>query len=156
MRENGTVWCWGSSEAGRLGNGSEVAGVVFTPSQVRASSQTEVPWRDWDTLAVYGSHSCGIRNDGELWCWGAGSLGRLGDGDASNGPRPRRVVNDTTGATSSDWTSVDPGGAFTCGMRGRSDLWCWGYAQHGQLGIGVPGSPFRSTPQRTPDPGQEP
>src|SRR5262245_44940179 len=85
--------------------------------------------RVWKT--VDGSaHTCGIRLDHTLWCWGRNESGQLGLGDTTNRPIPTQVGSDA------DWTRLSVGGAHTCGMRLDHTLWCWGDNYYGQLGLG--------------------
>src|SRR5215208_4213979 len=48
--------------------------LVFADRPVRVPSSAE-GWRD---VSVGGAHTCGIRLDGRLYCWGANSSGQLG------------------------------------------------------------------------------
>jgi alpha-tubulin suppressor-like RCC1 family protein len=34
------------------------------------------------SVAAGGAHTCAIKKDGSLWCWGANTSGQLGDGSA--------------------------------------------------------------------------
>jgi len=77
-----------------------------------------------------GRHTCEVRADGTLWCWGANFYGQLGSGDTASGPTPRQV------GTQDDWSDVSAGGMHTCGVRENGSLWCWGLNYRGQLGTG--------------------
>lgn len=78
-----------------------------------------------------GRHTCEIRAEGTLWCWGANFYGQLGSGDTASGPTPRQV------GTADDWVDVSAGGMHTCGVRETGSLWCWGLNYRGQLGTGT-------------------
>lgn len=80
-------------------------------------------------VSAGGRHTCEIRPDGTLWCWGANFYGQLGTGDTSGGPTPRQVGG------RDDWSTVSAGGMHTCGVRDNGTLWCWGLNYRGQLGL---------------------
>ncbi|MFC1482280.1 RCC1 domain-containing protein [Myxococcota bacterium] len=94
-------------------------------------------------VSVGSHHSCGIINDGSIWCWGAnrfpGILGLgdpeildlCGDYDTQCSYRPRRV----TGITAAVNLSVGP--FHTCTILGDDSIWCWGLNTSGQLGNGT-------------------
>lgn len=92
-------------------------------------------------LSAGGEHTCSIRTDQSLWCWGSNEYGQVGTGVTGPGPAtPVRVGG------ASDWTSVVAGGAHTCGTRRAGQLFCWGLNHQGQLGLGgrtSTGSPTR-------------
>ena len=35
----------------------------------------------WKDVRVGYNHTCGVRSDGTLWCWGSGEYGQNGLGD---------------------------------------------------------------------------
>jgi alpha-tubulin suppressor-like RCC1 family protein len=82
-------------------------------------------------LSAGGNHSCAIRNDGSVWCWGRNDFGQLGDGTATDRDVPVQVVG-VTGAT-----KVAAGDLHTCAIDGMQDVWCWGRNDFGQLGDGT-------------------
>ena len=41
---------------------------------------------------VEGSHTCALRRNGDLYCWGKNDLGQLGDGTTTNRTSPVRVT----------------------------------------------------------------
>lgn len=77
-----------------------------------------------------GSQTCGIRTDGQLWCWGYNGQGQLGDGTTTSRSHPVAV------GTRAGWSSVAPGLSHTCALRDDGTAWCWGFNATGQLGDG--------------------
>ncbi len=151
LRENGTVWCWGTNSVGQLGNGS--TDNSSTPSQVLANGELPggVAWNDWTAIAGGRYHACGLRSNGTAWCWGTGFSG-LGDGTTGVlATTPRQVLaagEPQGGATWNDWIDVSGSlGESTCGMRSDGTVWCWGLASSGLLGNGT-SSPNQTTPSQ--------
>jgi hypothetical protein len=56
-------------------------------------------------------HSCTVKSDGTLWCWGPNDRGQLGNGTTTSSTQPVQV------GTATDWTSVTTGSNFTCGVE---------------------------------------
>ncbi|TVQ87753.1 MAG: hypothetical protein EA397_17835 [Deltaproteobacteria bacterium] len=141
LRANGTLWCWGYGSDGRRGDGSTVEDRA-TPAQVlqTGASVGGAAWSDWTAVSAGAWHTCGLRADGTLWCWGDGDNGQRGDGTRSDRrTTPAQVLASDApegGAAWSDWTTVSAGGFHTCGRRADGTLWCWGYGHHGQRGDG--------------------
>jgi hypothetical protein len=74
-------------------------------------------------------HTCAIKQDGSLWCWGRNDYGQLGDGTYSGKSTPVQI---TSGVS-----SVALGGYHTCAVKIDGSLWCWGDNSSGQLGDGT-------------------
>ncbi len=83
---HGTLYCWGLNDNHQLGFDS--TGIVSTPTQV----DTAVP-SSFVLLALGDAHSCAVRADRTLWCWGKNVSGQIGIKTASDTPvrRPKRV-----------------------------------------------------------------
>ena len=77
-------------------------------------------------------HSCAIRTDGSLWCWGRNDERQVrGAGTTLYELEPVRY------GTATDWTLVAAGEDATCGIHASDDtLECWG---------GLPGAPQSGT-----------
>ncbi|MCZ7685298.1 MAG: hypothetical protein M5U28_43580 [Sandaracinaceae bacterium] len=66
------------------------------------------------------THTCSIRTDGSLYCWGSNAGGQLGVGDTTYRALPTRVGVDA------DWTHLATTHSQTCALRSSGALYCWG------------------------------
>jgi alpha-tubulin suppressor-like RCC1 family protein len=133
-----TLWGWGASNAGRLGENTS------------GNSQRDVPvttfagGTNWKQVMMDGrSAAAAIKTDGSLWVWGWNTEGELGVNDTS----PIRPTPVTTFAGGNDWKQVAGGYAFTAAIKTDGSLWTWGRNPGGQLGDNTTTS--RSTPVTT-------
>ncbi|MDR0591421.1 MAG: IPT/TIG domain-containing protein, partial [Candidatus Nomurabacteria bacterium] len=84
------VYCWGTGDTGELGNGTAngtsnvPAAAVSMPSGVTVLQ-----------LATGSDHSCAIGSDYNMYCWGYGDAGRLGNNATSNQSTPVKVSKAT-------------------------------------------------------------
>jgi hypothetical protein len=127
----GSVTCWGSNGSGELDDGTTVdrptpAVAAGLPARVLA-------------VATGARHTCALDSDGEVWCWGDGTLAQPGDGTQTAHARPAVVPGLASAA------EVTAGGFHTCALDRRGGLACWGTNVLGQVGDGSTG-PFRLTP----------
>ncbi len=131
-----TSWVWGRNSSGQLGLGT-------TTQQASPQLLGSLPQGEWRTVGGGVDHTCGVRLDGSLWCWGGNTFGQLGDGTTAPQDEPTRI------GTASDWASVAGGSQHTCGIRATGatgTLWCWGDNTFGQLGDGT--NTDRTTPRQ--------
>ncbi|MBU1534396.1 hypothetical protein KKF84_03695 [Myxococcota bacterium] len=85
----------------------------------------------WVDIASFDKHSCALNSVGEVWCWGEGGSGRLGNGSSVDSPVPVRVQNLPGPAT-----VITVGKEHSCAIVG-GDVFCWGRNTSGQLGDGT-------------------
>jgi hypothetical protein len=107
----GTAYCWGDGEYGRLGYGAEAG----RPTPVQVSGDLS-----WTSISAGSRHTCGVGVHGAVYCWGSGASGRLGNGDIANQLTPAPV----TGGLS--FLSVSASGGHTCGITTQRLAYCWG------------------------------
>jgi alpha-tubulin suppressor-like RCC1 family protein len=136
LLSDGTVDCWGSSETGQVGNGSNGIDVL---------SPTAVPGLTNVTAISAGySHTCALLSDGTVQCWGDNGVGQLGLGSTS-GPDACNSYS-CSGCGCATTPVAVPGltnaiaiaaGTFdTCAIIVGGTVECWGDNTYGQLGIG--------------------
>lgn len=85
----------------------------------------------WTNIAIGQLHSCGVRFDGSLWCWGSNGAGELGQGDTNVTSEMVRV------GSGNDWIDVGAGARHSCAITDVGDLYCWGANLSGNLGDGT-------------------
>jgi fibronectin type 3 domain-containing protein len=119
-----TIRCWGGSSSGQAGNfnGTNVTSTVITD----AASNTITDFMD---IAVGYYHTCAIRSDGSIWCWGGSYGGNLGSSSGNTA-----VAVPATTFTTNDAVSLVAGNYYTCVLRKNGQVWCWGLNNYGQIG----------------------
>jgi alpha-tubulin suppressor-like RCC1 family protein len=125
IKTDGTLWTWGSGNAGRLGNGV-TTGSVSTPVTTFAGGT------NWKQVSAGGGHIAAIKTDGTLWTWGSGSAGQLGNASIANTSTPV-----TTSAGGTNWKQVSGGYSHTSAIKTDGTLWTWGSGTTGRLGNAV-------------------
>lgn len=117
----GRVWCWGARWSGQTG--TQVS-QVNELSPTRIDSLTGVL-----RIAAGEGHSCAVRSDQTLWCWGDSRLTRAGP-DLTDDASPAQV------ADLAEVIDVDTSMYHICVRLLRGGVKCWGYNREGQLGDG--------------------
>lgn len=124
LREDGTVWAWGSQDWYQLGNPTWVD--LPKPKKVLKLDGVEViaagPW-----------HSLALLKDGTVRSWGANNYGQLGGGATSgNIYQPPVKALDLEGVK-----AIAAGSHHSLALREDGTVWAWGYNGYGQLGDGT-------------------
>ena len=118
----GGARCVGANAHGQLGDGT---------SRDRADAVVVGQGaEDWASVDTSGNVTCGVKESGALYCWGANNRGQLGLGGGTQQWVPRQVGDAT------DWAQVSVGWMHACGVRTGGALFCWGEGGRGQLGDG--------------------
>ncbi len=130
----GTVWCWGLGTSGQLGNGASSSSAI--PRQVLTSVGGPALTGIVDiTSHPSNAHTCAVRDDGTVWCWGLGTSGQLGDTTIVTKNFAVQV------AGINDATQVEAHYLGSCALRRNTTVACWGEASTGELGNGTVDSP---------------
>jgi len=106
------------------------------------------------TLSGGASTFCGLTDSGEAWCWGSNRDGLFGNGEQDDPQAPEiyRTVP-TQVVTELRFSKLSVGGRHVCAIdTERSEAYCWGSDDTGQLGDGTPSSgtdaAFKLSPSR--------
>ncbi len=134
IKGGGTAWTFGSAGYGRLGNGQDMTDAYSSVPVEVWNDSTSDGWEDWIDLRTTLLTSCGVRANGEGWCWGSGLDGNIGGGDLVDSSVPLPVVNTADTGFYYDWKMINPGLSSVCGVRAMGTAYCWGAAIYGTLG----------------------
>jgi alpha-tubulin suppressor-like RCC1 family protein len=153
IRADGTVVCWGYNDSdaspngsGQLGHDPNLDPRCFQNVRCNPEPRPVPGLTNVRQLALGAQHSCALREDGVVLCWGFVDRGALGgfppDAGQSVVTTPVPVLN------LSGVTSIAAAGLTTCAVTERDEVWCWGVNGYGvrgsEPGYGLP--PNRVTP----------
>ncbi|WP_292593947.1 hypothetical protein [Mesotoga sp. UBA5847] len=141
LKEDGTVWSWGSNTYGELGDGTVVR--KRTPVQVLGPGG-EGFLEGIVKVAAGADYSLALMNDGSVWAWGINGVGQLGNGTTDLSSVPTKVKGPHGEGFLSDIIDIDCGLNHNIALTRDGTLWSWGYNYYGQLGDGTIEN--RSTP----------
>ncbi len=131
LKDDGTVWTWGSNEYGELGDGTTID--KTTPVQIMSG-----------VIAISAKfHSLALKDDGTVWAWGHNGNGQLGIGNTTNMNVPTQIPSLT------NVIAISAGNYFSLALKNDGTVWAWGHNYSGQLGDGS--TTDRLTPFQVPN-----
>ncbi len=113
IKKNGSLWCWGNNDHGQLGYGQA--------THSEAAVQEKSLAVDWSQVAVGFNHTCAIKINGDMYCWG--------DIPPSSVIQSSSVIDLTIPnivVGSDKWLKVDLGKNTSCAINNETKLFCWG------------------------------
>lgn len=121
IKSDGTLWSWGYSSYGQLGNGTTVE--ELSPIQIGTDN-------DWTFVTSGYEFVMAKKTNGTFWGWGRNDHGPLGDGTIVD-----KVVPTLLGTF--NFTTIATGGNHCLAVKPDGTLWAWGFNSYGQLGEGT-------------------
>lgn len=76
-------------------------------------------------------HTCGLTTDGDVYCWGWGTSGQLGNGSTVSSTTPVQITS------SLKFVTIAVGELQSCAVAVDGDAYCWGKNGAGRLGNGT-------------------
>lgn len=125
LTTSGTVEAWGSDSLGQLGDGA-------THGQT-APVAVLLPHVPIIAVTAGSAHALALTSTGQVYAWGANTLGQLGTGISSAASTPVPVAA-PAGVT---FTAVAAGGDHSLALSSTGVVYAWGDNRHGQLGTGT-------------------
>jgi alpha-tubulin suppressor-like RCC1 family protein len=123
IKTDGTLWTWGSGNAGRLGTNDTIN--RSTPVTTFAGGT------NWKQVSSGSGHTLALQDDGvnkELYVFGNNSSGQLGTNVI-----PTIIPGEVFG-NASNWKQVGAGTRHTAAIKTDGTLWTWGSGGNGRLG----------------------
>lgn len=90
----------------------------------------------WTAVAAGEAHTCAVRDDSSLWCWGRNDANQIAAGSGT-------LEADTPFTIPGAWQTVATSFDTTCGIQTDGSLWCWGRNGYKQAGSGDGSMPSR-------------
>jgi|688.fasta_scaffold102155_2 alpha-tubulin suppressor-like RCC1 family protein/flagellar biosynthesis chaperone FliJ len=125
----GSVFCWGSNDAGQLGQSS------FTGSFSSTALKVEGLNSRIKKIVAGKFHTCALDTAGSAFCWGSNGTGQIGNdstarsiGGYSAVPTPVEVAGGIR------FSSISAGASSTCGLSLDMTAYCWGRNADNELG----------------------
>lgn len=110
------VRCWGSGTLGQIGNGASLDTTSASVVKTGTSPLLGIIAIDAGT-----NHTCALKNDGTVWCWGLGSRGQLGTGISGSSSNVAVKADLAKPAV-----SIAAGSEHTCAVTTDTRVYCWG------------------------------
>ncbi|XP_044259648.1 probable E3 ubiquitin-protein ligase HERC1 isoform X3 [Tribolium madens] len=132
LADSGVVYSWGDGDYGKLGHGN--CATHKQPERITG------PFLGKTIKYIHAGyrHSAAVTDDGKLYTWGEGDLGRLGHGDSNARYIPTQV------AGLAEVGSVACGSSHTLVVsKDGKTVWSFGSGEHGKLGTGDLGKVYR-------------
>ncbi|MCX4240503.1 RCC1 domain-containing protein [Paraliomyxa miuraensis] len=123
LRSTGAVSCWGDDASGQLGDDDGDTTDSGIPVDVVGLPAVV------DFIDAGQDHTCALAG-GEVYCWGEGQYGNLGQGNETDSDMAL-VVPGLAGIV-----QIAVGRNYACARDGAGDMWCWGDSADGELGDG--------------------
>lgn len=144
LRQDGSVWSWGSNNSGQLGDGTQTYRTVPQPipglTRVIAIANTQ-----------YTGYA--LREDGTVWTWGAAGQGALGNGETQGNQLTPQPIAGLANIAAIDGSGGDSM-RIALALRNDGVLYGWGQGSNLTLNYVWPAAGgLRSTPAQIPEAG---
>ena len=123
LKNDGTAWGCGRNDYYQLGLGDTTNRTTFTQAITNTNDIKEIYCGAFHTII--------LKNDGTLWGCGYNGGGELGLGDTTNRTTFTQITTNVD-----DIKQIYCGNGHTLILKNDGTLWCTGYNDYGQLGLG--------------------
>ena len=130
LRNDGTVWAWGSNAVAAR---RRISGQLGREDITESSTPVEVGNLDGvEAIAAGYCHSLALKDDGTVWAWGLNLMGVLGTGTTYEHSSTPVQVSEVGGIE-----TIAAGDVHSLALKNDGTVWAWGGNRDGQLGNGT-------------------
>jgi alpha-tubulin suppressor-like RCC1 family protein len=123
LTPSGQLYAWGDNSTGLIGNGTLTP--TSSPTLVSGAQTWINMWAAVNSQCMFAQNSAG-----QLYAWGTGTAGQLGNGGVSEQNIPTAVLGGIT-----NWVKISSWGNSILGLTATGQLYAWGSNSFGQLGL---------------------
>ena len=124
LKTDGSVVVWGNNEYGQVGNNTLINSVPFPTATATTMGIVT-------SISAGAYHTVALKADGDVWAWGYGGDGAIGDNNPADALVPRRT-------TIANVVRIEAHGAYHTLARTRSgQIFAWGSNTYGEIGNGT-------------------
>ncbi len=120
---NNQVYCWGDGANGQLGAGEKFQS---STSPIALSTATVLADKTIKQISAGSNHTCAIASDNNIYCWGMGNNGQMGNGYAIRDnyiPEVVYILGTLKDKTPIYISSIDD---YSCILASDNHTYCWG------------------------------
>ncbi len=126
LTTTGAVFVWGQNDRGQVGNNTTSASVAF-PTQTTATLMGTIV-----QISAGNAHTAAINTAGNVYAWGQGTQGEIGDNNTVNALVPRQTLN------ISNVVRIEAHASWHNLARQRDgNMFAWGHGAGGEIGDGA-------------------
>jgi alpha-tubulin suppressor-like RCC1 family protein len=130
IKDDGTLWMWGTNGLGELGTNQKTSVYEFTAFDSNASWAFDTDGTSYYQKAATGRYeAAAIKTDGTLWLWGDNFRGQLGVGELGNRSSPVQTISGGT-----NWKQISLNDSHAAAIKTDGTLWLWGCGGSGRIG----------------------
>jgi alpha-tubulin suppressor-like RCC1 family protein len=127
-----------------LGAAGMVACTETTQPARQYAVLDDVGQSDWQSVVVGNNHTCGLKTNGDLYCWGDNTDGQLGVASVDtvcgqSKPFSPCSLHPVLVDSTLHFVSISAGANHTCGVTADRRAFCWGANTKGQVSAYSPG-----------------
>lgn len=133
VSKRGDVYTWGYGKHGQLGHPEKLGQALRVPTKIKSLMQKGVSY-----VAAGCEHTCCVTREGNVFSWGCGAYGMLGQGNRQDQYTPKML--DYFNDQQVKIMKVACGNKHTVAIgqddEGAPAVYSWGFGGNGRLGVG--------------------
>ena len=135
------AYCWGVNMYGEVGDNTS-SNYRMVPTAVMQGSMPSLIVKE---ISAGGDHTCVVADNDQIYCWGGGGYGQVGDSTTNYRLLPTAVLQGDRPSLLSK--SITTGLNHTCAISvNNNQAYCWGQNYYGQIGDGNSATTNRLVP----------